>query len=509
METVLKIELKEDIDSSELIEGLRCRIESQDHQIKLLEEKIHYLLHYRFGAKSEHSDDRQALLFVNEYSPSDTEDTVTEIEVPAYTRKKGGRRIPPKELPHVRVEHDLPEDEKLCECHHQLSRSGEEVSYQYDVIPTKFPVIENVRFKYVCSNAACEHLSKTAKQDPPAPLPRTQASPGLLAWVGASKFVDGMPLNRIAHVAEHRFGAPFTSTTLASWMIKASDRIISPIVDAMEQALYKRDYIHCDETTLQVLNEKGRTAKQKSFIWCRVTGDDEAPIVLMNYSSSRAGAVASKLLDEFSGYLQTDGYVGYNPTAVRPDITQLGCWTHTRRKFVDAERNSADSAARIASEGARLIRGLYRLDNKGKKKPPKKRQRYRQRVVKPHLDKIRDWIDENRNRALAYGGLLATAFTYIHNQWEKLIVFIEDHRLSLDNNKAERHIRPIALGIKVWLFAKSEAGAKATALWYSLIETAKANGLEPYWYLRKVFAEMPVYLRDKKPVDDLLPWNIV
>ncbi len=155
-----------------------------------------------------------------------------------------------------------------------------------------------------------------------------------------------------------------------------------------------------------------------------------------------------------------------------------------------------------------MIRELYHIDKQGKEKPPDERRQYRQKIVKPHLDNIRSWIDVSQVRALSYGGLLSSAFTYIHNQWPKLIVFVEDGRLQLDNNNAERHIRPIATGRKVWLFAQSEAGAKATATWYSLVETAKANGLEPYWYLRKVFEEMPVYLRDEKPVDDLLPWNV-
>ena len=155
-----------------------------------------------------------------------------------------------------------------------------------------------------------------------------------------------------------------------------------------------------------------------------------------------------------------------------------------------------------------LIRELYHLDNQGKEKPPDERRRYRQDIVQSYLDKIRSWINENQMRALSYGGLLSCAFTYIHNQWPKLTVFVKDGRLQLDNNNAERHIRPIATGRKVWLFAQSETGARATATWYSLVETAKANGLEPYWYLRKVFEEMPTYLRDEKPVNDLLPWNI-
>jgi len=488
-------------------EELRCSLEAKDHQIKLLEEKINYLLHHRFGSKSERFDDRQKLLFENEDADSGIEHA-TEIEVPAHTRRMGGRRIPPKDLPRVRVEHDLTEEEKQCTCGNCLNRIGEDVSFQYDVVPAKFQVIENIKFKYGCSNPQCNQPPKTAQQNPPPPLPRTQASPGVLAWIGASKFVDGLPLNRIAGIAEKRFGVPFTSTTLADWMIKGAERIISPLVAAMEKALYGYDYLHIDETTLQVLNEEGRTAKQKSYIWCRVTGGDEAPIVLMHYSPSRAGAVASQLLDEFNGYLQTDGYPGYDATASRPGVIQLGCWAHVRRKFDAASRASSPGAANIARQGLKWIRDLYHLDNKVKGKPPDERRRYRQEVVKPHLDKIRAWINEYQGRALSYGGLLATAFTYIYNQWRKLIVFVEDGRLNLDNNKAERHVRPIAIGRKIWLFAQSVDGAKATATWYSLVETAKANGLEPYWYLRKVFEEMPIYLRDGKPVDDLLPWNV-
>ncbi|MFL7870589.1 MAG: IS66 family transposase [Anaerolineales bacterium] len=507
METAIQIEENAAEDLLTIIDNLRCTLEAKDHQIKLLEEKIHYLLHHRFGSKSERFDERQQLLFGNEDATCEVASTA-EIEVPAHTRKKGGRRIPPEDLPRVRVEHDLPEESKQCTCGCCLTRIGEEISFQYDVIPAKFQVIENVKFKYGCSNPQCDQAPKTARQDPPPPLPRTQASPGVLAWIGASKFVDGLPLNRIATMAETRFGVPFTSTTLADWAIKGAEQILSPLAAALEQALYARDYLHIDETTLQVLNETGRSAQQKSYIWNRVTGGQEAPIVHMHYSPSRAGAVASELLAGFSGYLHTDGYPGYDATASRPDITQLGCWAHVRRKFDAASRASSPGAANIARQGLKLIRDLYHLDNKGKEKPPDERKRYRQEVVKPHLERIRAWINDNQARALSYGGLLATAFTYIYNQWLKLIVFVEDARLQLDNNKAERHIRPIATGRKVWLFAQSEEGAKATAIWYSIVETAKANGIEPYWYLRKIFEEMPVYLRDNKPVDDLLPWNV-
>jgi len=507
MEAVAKITDSRVTDVLKQNDELRCKLEARDHQIKLLEEKINYLLYHRFSSKSERFDERQLLLFDYEDTACEVE-PATKVEIPAHTRKTGGRRIPPQSLPRVRVEHDLPEKEKQCVCGDYLNRIGEEVSFQYDVTPAKFHVLENVKFKYGCSNSKCKQAPKTAQQNPPPPLPRTQASPGVLAWIGASKFADGLPLNRIATIAERRFGVPFTSTTLADWTIKGAERIISPLVAAMEKALCGHDYIHIDETTLQVLSEEGRTAKQKSYIWCRITGCNDTPIVLMHYSPSRAGSVASKLLEGFSGYLHTDGYAGYDASASRPDVIQLGCWAHVRRKFDVARKASSPGAANIARQGMELIRELYYFDNQGKEKPPDERRRYRQEIVKPYLGKIRSWMNENQVRALSYGGLLSSAFTYIHNQWPKLTVFVEDGRLQLDNNNAERHIRPIATGRKVWLFAQSEAGARATATWYSLVETAKANGLEPYWYLRKVFEEMPVYLRDEKPVDDLLPWNV-
>ena len=501
----MKSTVKEATNSSDLIKELRCSLEAKDHQIRLLEEKVNYLLRHRFGSQSERIDGRQGTLF--ESDEDSTQDTLIEIvvDVPPHKRKKGGRRRPPKHLPRIRIEHDLPEEQKQCSCGACLKQYGEEISEQYDVLPPKFQVLEHVRFKYSCP--ACNQPPKLAQQNPPAPLPRTQASPGMLAWVGTSKFVDGLPLNRIAHLMEKRFGIPFTSTTLAEWMIKAADRIITPLIDAMESALNQHDYMHIDETTFQVLAEQGRTASQKSQIWCRVT-HGKKPTVLMHYNPSRAGAVASQLLKNFSGYIQTDGYAGYDAVASRPDITQLGCWAHARRKFDVASKSSSPGAAQIARQALKQIRNLYHVDNKGKSKPPDERKAYRQDAIAPLLDEFRAWINKFQGRALSYGGLLATAFTYIHNQWRKLTIFLEDGRLNLDNNTAERHIRPIAVGRKVWLFAQSEAGARATAHWYSLVETAKANDIEPYWYLKKVFEEMPLYLRDNLPVADLLPWNI-
>jgi len=469
-------------------EQLRRALEAKDCQIKLLEEKINYLLRCRFGPKSERFDDRQQSLFEDDNADCAQEPTV-EIEAPAHTRKRGGRRIPHKDLPHVRVEHDLSDEEQQYGCGNRLARIGEECSFQYDVIPAKFQIMENVKFKYGCTNPQCQHPPKTVQQNPPLPLLRTQASPGLLAWIGTSKFVDGLPLNRIATIAEKRFGVPLTSTTLANWMIKGVEMVLSPLVEAMEKALHGCDYLHIDETTLLVLDEEERKAQQKSHIWVRVTGGSAASqIVLMHYSPSHAGAVASQLLEEFSGYLQTDGYAGYNAApASRPDIIHLGCWAHVRRKFDAASRAAPPGAAHIARQAIKLIRDLYHLDNQGKNKSQDERRAYRQKVVKPHFEKIRAWMLENQARALSYDGLLASAFTYLYNQWEKLTVFIEDARLELDNNKVERHIRSIAIDRKYGYLPKVRREQKQRRFGTCWLKRRRRTA----WNLTGIFEKFP------------------
>lgn len=484
---------------------MRQTIERLTQENLLLQEKINYLLHHRFGPKSERFTEGQALLFDDADIHTIEISKKEEITVPEHIRKKGGRRKPPKDLPRIRIEHDLSEAEKQCACGGCLTRIDEEVSEQYDVVPPVFQVLQHIRFKYACPQ--CNKEIKTAPGEP-APLPRCQVSPGLLAWLGTGKFVDSLPLYRQAAIMEKRFGIPFTRTTLADWMIKVADRLLVPLVKAMEPLLLGTDYLHMDETTLQVLNEPGRRAEQKSYLWVRATGEG-LPIILMHYSPSRAGSVADGLLNGFRGYLQTDGYPGYNGVASDPNITQLGCWAHARRKFDAAAKASGlPDLSSQAREALAYIGRLYRIEKEIKDEPPDKKQAYRQIKSQAVLDEFRCWIDGTMTKALSCGGILAKAYVYLHNQWPKLIRFTLDGRLGLDNNPAERHVRPVAVGRKNWLFCQSQAGARATATWYSIVSTVQANGLEPYHYLHKVFTEIPRYLESGRPVDDLLPWNI-
>jgi len=475
---------------------------------RLLQEKIHYLTHQRFSRKSEQLDGQPGLFdcAASEPAQSGAEGEIeTQSPVPPKN-KQGGRRRPPANLPRQRIEHDLADEEKRCSCGCEGVRIREEISEQYDVEPPRFRILEHVRYVYAWScgcNRGVQCAPKAAD-----PLPRSQVSAGLLAWLGSGKYVDGLPLHRQAGILDRRFGVSFTTTTLAQWMIQSAERMLKPLVAAMEGVLRSSNYLHMDETFFQVLDEPQRHAWQKSYLWVRMTGTGP-PIILLDYHSSRAGAVADELLAGYSGYLHIDGYSGYNGPASRADITVLGCWAHVRRKF-DAAIKSAGKLSRqgvLAREALEQIAQLYRIEKTARALEPEQRRQRREEKSRGVLERLRNWLDCHLDEAAGFGGAFAKACGYMNNQWPRLVRFIEDGRLRLDNNRVENHIRPIAVGRKNWLFSKSPEGAHASALWYSVVETARANGWEPYHYLKWLFTELPARLQQRLPIDDMLPWN--
>ena len=258
-----------------------------------------------------------------------------------------------------------------------------------------------------------------------------------------------------------------------------------------------------------IIREEKKSAKSKSWLWVKISQDPH-PIVLMHYDASRAGTVAEKLFAHFSGYLQTDGYPGYNKAVSKEQITQLGCWAHARRKFTDvlASGVSSDAEKRFAKAAVDQIAELYKIEKAIKDEPPDVKRTIRQAQAGPIVQAIRDWLDAHFMAMQACGNAISTAATYLINQFEKLTIYLEDGRLAIDNNRAENHIRPIALGRKNWLFATSTQGATALANWYSIIETAKANGLDPFAYLKYLLAELPIYQKEGKDLEDLMPWNV-
>jgi transposase len=385
-----------------------------------------------------------------------------------------------------------------------MHRIKELVSEQYDIVPAKFQVIQNVRFIYGCR---CGEKPKTTPI-PPMILPKSQVTASFLATIAVQKFEDSLPLYRQAKIFKKRFGVPFSDTTLSNWMIKGSEAL-EPIIDLLKLRLLENAYIQADETTLQVLKEQNRKVTQKSYIWLGV-GMDKYPVVYMKYANSRNRSVPTTLFTGFSGYLQTDGYAGYNQVVRQEDITQLACWAHARRKFADIVKSgvSDEQSKRYANEAIVFIKNLYKIERDIKDDPPDMKYKTRQEKSYPIINTIRDWMDTRFFIAQQLGGAIAKAFVYLNNQFSKLKVYLTDGRLCIDNNGAENHVRPIAIGRKNWLFATSTKGADAIASWYTIIETAKLNRLEPYYYLKYLLTELPVYQRDNKNIEKLLPWNI-
>jgi len=490
------------------IESLSKIIERQQCHIKLLEEKIDFLIRQRFTSSSEKFPDNQPSLFDSEeLSVIESIDDSEVEEVKIIVKKKGGRTMPPKSLPHIRVEHDFSEDEKVCSCGCGMKRINEIVSHQYDVVPATFQVIENVRFTYACS-CNCGSKVKTSKLTAQV-LPRHQVTPSFLATIAVQKFEDSLPLERQAKIYKQRFGVAFTSSTFSNWIIKASKLRLKPLIERLNEIQMQSDYIHGDETTLQVLKEKDKKPQNKSYIWLKASNDTH-PIVLMHYSANRASTTAKSIFKGFKGYLQTDGYPGYNDVANQDGVIQLGCWAHARRKFADILKSTVSNqqSKQLAKEAVDYIAQLYKVEKQIKDDPPELKKQIRQERTKPIIKNIKNWLDDNFFIAQKIDGAIAKAFVYLNNQFKKLIIYLEDGKLSIDNNKAENHIRPIALGRKNWLFATSTDGANALCNWYSIIETAKANNIDPYKYLCYILKELPIYQQANINIDPLLPWNI-
>jgi len=446
-------------------------------------------------------DEAELLIELPEPPVESDENTLT---VPSYQRKKGGRKPLPKDLPRVDVIHDLSEAEKVCPHGHALKQISEKTSEQLDIIPMQIQVIRHIRKQYVCPccDKAGESFLKTATK-PKQPIEKSQASAGLLSYIAVSKYADSLPLYRQSQILK-RFEIDMNRSTLANWMIKCGE-LVQPLINRFEEHLLVQPFVHMDETPVQVLNEAGKAATSKSYMWVRSAGPPGQSITLFNYDASRAGRVPQTLLADYQGALMADGYDGYEPVCREQGLTRLGCWVHARRKFVDVNKASKKKNGQ-AAYAIKLIAKLYAIEKSLKDGDADTRYRERLERSKPIIDKLGTWLDETRPK-VPPKSTLGKALHYLDHQWPRLIAYLQDGRYPIDNNPVENAIRPFAIGRKNWLFSASIKGAKASANLYSLIETAKANDLEPYAYLKRVFAELP-NATSFNDVDRLLPKNI-
>lgn len=482
-------------------------------KLRWYEERLRIAQHRRFGSSSERTASDQEplpLLFDEAELIADpkVEEPTTETITHTRRKAKGKRDQDLEDLPVERIEYRLPEEERTCaQCHGELHEMSVEVRRELKVIPAQVKVVEHVQVIYACRTCEREGVSTpivTAKAPAPA-IPGSLASPSALAHVMAQKFVEGLPLYRQEQHFE-RLGIPLSRQTMANWMIESAGRWLVPLYHAMRQRLLQEEILHADETTLQVLHEPDRAAQTQSYMWVYRTGRDGPPIVLFDYQPTRSGEHPKAFLSGFKGYLHVDGYSGYEGLS---DVTLVGCWAHARRQFDEAIKALPPSARSkgpvTAEEGLAYCNRLFSVERTLKGLDPQARHAARQARSVPILNEFHAWLKKQEAEALPKGAL-GKAVRYCLNQWEKLTAFLKDGRLEIDNNRTERSIKPFVIGRKNWLFANTPRGARSSAVIYSIIETAKENGLNPFAYLEHLFERLPNVRLDDATLDAVMPW---
>jgi transposase len=518
---IISILLAKNEEQSAIIHRLETLNEQLSSSLRLFEEQLKLLRHKRFGKSSERTVPEQRRLF-NEAEMIAADEPVkesaeSEIQTITYERKKPGRKPLPSDLPRERIEYELPEQEQSCpECGDHMHKLGEDVRRELKIIPAQVKVVEHVRFKYGCRNCEKNNVTVPIKtSDGPRPLiKKSYASASSVSYVMTAKFVDGVPLYRQEkHFA--RLGIKISRSMLSDWTLKGST-LLEPIYVAAQGALIRREVLHADETTLQVLKEPGRSPETKSYMWLYRTGRDGPPVILYDYQETRSGEHPRKFLSGFKWYLHVDGYSGYEglerpeKAGELPAVKLCGCWSHLRRKADEAMKGLPPGKRKgcRAKELLDRINQLFLIERGLSKCESEERRSERQKKSRPIVEDLRAWFLGIKDEVLPKS-LLGTAVTYGLNQWEKLTRFLEDGRIELSNNKAEQNIRPFVIGRKNFLFCNTPGGARASAVIYSIIETAKANGLNPYAYLTHLFERLPnIDTADIAAIEALLPWNV-
>jgi transposase len=481
------------------------------HQVKEILEQQTLLRHRLFG----HSNEAQAgqsrlfneaeLEATSDVSGDDaalaeTLETVSP-QKPPCARARGKRRPLPAALPRIEYVVEPPEAERHCDCGTPMVKIGEQISEQLDVVPMKIRVIRTIRPRYGCPNG--EHAPVTAA-NPPRVLPRSHFSAGLLALLLTVKYVDGLPLNRFAKVLG-RHGVEVPRQSLARAVIGTS-QALQPLFNLARDTLLDSAVIHMDETPVQVLKAPDKSPGAQSTMWVQCGGPPDRPVIVFDYDPSRSGSAPLRLLEGWRGYLMTDDYGGYNAVARCEGVEHLACAAHARRKFVEAARVQPQGTSGRADQAITFFARLYRIESALKDVGDEQRLRARQDKSQPVLEAFKIWLDATSPRVTPKSKL-GQALAYLAHIWPKFIRYTERGDLPIDNNACENAIRPFVVGRKAWLFSDTPAGAHASAVIYSLVETAKANGHEPYAWLRYVLERLPM----AKTVDEmeaLMPWNL-
>ena len=493
-------------------------------QVRLLTEQIALARAQRFGRSSEKTLKteegeqlsflfNEAEVYVDSAASAETAARENEPEltvVKGYKRHKHVTRIEdlPENVDIEVVDKTLPEEERVCpQCGEQMEDIGQDVIRKLKIIPARVVVVETHIHRYACAN--CQ---KNADSTPvisakvaPAVIPGSNATPEAISYLAVEKFVMYSPLYRMEQQF-NRIGVPLSRQTMSNWLLKACSLWLKPIWQRMKERLVKEEVLHADETTLQVLKEAGRKATSTSYMWLyRTSGCSAHQLVLYEYQETRSASHPAEFLRDFKGYLHTDGYAGYHK--LNRNIQVIGCLAHARRKFEDALKAMPEEARKdsVAMRGVRYYDALFKLETEWASLSPQERKEKRSEYAAPILKELYDWVLQVN---AAPKSLLGKALLYTRKQWPWLIGYLKDGRLEISNNRAERSIKPFVMGRKNFLFANTPGGAQGSAIYFSLIESAKENGLDPYRYLTWILTTAPTLdMKNEESVNLLLPAN--
>ena len=497
------------------------RLAKMEQQIEVLMEALRLARHRQFGASSEKSEDtlvEQLSFLFNEaevFSAAEKEAEENVTTVAAHKRHKKHEYTLdsiPEGMPVEQVEHRLEGEDLVCpQCGDTMTEIGKEVVRTMKIIPAQTIVQEDIYYTYACKR--CSESADEGCETPVVKAPREKniipgsfATPEAIAHIMTQKFVMGSPLYRQEQEI-NRKGIHLSRQTMSNWILRAAEDYLAPVYEQLHRELLKRDVLHADETTLQVLHEPGKKPQTDSYMWLyRTSGDTDKPIVLYEYQPGRGAKHPKKFLSGYKGYLHTDGYVGYHDLG--EDITVVGCWAHARRKFDEAVKSLPKGKVKgsSASQGLIYCNLLFGIEQEIADKSPEERYKERLEQAKPILDAMFAWAN---TRSAAPKSALGKAFHYLKEQWPYLTNYLKDGRLEISNNLAERSIKPFVIDRKNFLFANTPKGATGSAIMFSLIQTAIENGLDPYKYLTWLLKQAKdADLTDAQVVQNLLPWNV-
>ena len=492
-------------------EQLRGLTASQAAKIEALQQELMLAMHRMWGRSAEKFEPQGPMLFdeLDEAPVPPQEPVVEEAKKPSHR----GRKPLSARLVRKHHQYDLPEADRVCPCGKCMVKIGEDTNEKLNMIPAQVWVDCHHYSKYGCPDANCPCSgddSRPGVLTAPGPLPLIQRSivtAALLAHIWTAKFCDHLPFYR-QEAGFRRIEAEVSGQDMSNWTKTVTEQL-GPLIELVEKAIREGPVIQMDETPVTVLKLDRTSKRGQGYMWLARGGPPQCPAVRYRFAPGRGSEHARKFLGDFSQYLQTDAYGGYDAALVGTPIKAVGCWAHVRRKFFEADKVSSSSLTRDALG---RIKKLYKLEDQCRDEAKQENLTdeaflvRRKDLIGPYLEDLRQWLDQSAAETMP-SGPAGKALAYTVGQWAKLVRFLEHPWLTPDNNKAENAIRPFVVGRKNWLFHGNDAGAQASCVVYTLIETAKLNGQEPWAYLKNVLEKLPA-VRLSADWESLLPWNM-